>query len=142
MHILRGTFRRDRHGNTPEIAVEIPKAPRDLDKRARTAWRYYAPLLTQMRTISLADREALACYCVAVSRRQQAEEGIAKSGLLVKSPNGYPMQTPWLAIANKSMEQMLKWGQELGLSPVARSRIKIAAKAPDAVPNRRSAQVS
>ena len=88
MHILRGTFRRDRHGNTPEIAVEVPKPPKDLDKRAKATWRYYAPLLAQMRTISLADREALACYCVAASRRHQAEEGIAKSGLLVKSPNG------------------------------------------------------
>ena len=136
LHILQGTYRADRHGGTPEIAVEIPKPPRDLDKRARAAWRYYAPLLAEMRTIGLADREALACYCAAVSRRERAEEELAKTAPLVKSPSGYPVQNPWLAIANKAMEQMLKWGQELGLSPAARTRIKVAPKAAPPVSHR------
>ncbi len=138
IHILQGTFRRDRHGGTAQVEVKIPKPPRDLDKRGRAQWRYFAPLLADMRTLGLADRQALACYCAAAGRREQAEEELGRLGPVVKSPSGYPIQNPWLAIANKSMEQMLKWGQELGLSPAARSRIKIEPVAPREVVSHRN----
>jgi P27 family predicted phage terminase small subunit len=128
----RGTLRADRtNAAEPQPEVGIPKPPADLDKRARSAWRYYAKILADTRVLTLADREALACYCAAAGRRAQAEEELAKTGPVVKSPSGYPIQNPWLAIVNKSMEQLAKWGAELGLSPASRTRIKAqpAAKA-------------
>ena len=36
---------------------------------------------------------------------------------MVKSPNGFPMQSPYLAVANKSMEQMRGLLTEFGMSP-------------------------
>ena len=66
------------------------------------------------------------CYCTAAGRREMAEAELAKHGPVVKSPSGYPIQNPWLAIANKALEQMMKIGIELGLTPASRSRIKAA----------------
>jgi len=129
VHKLSGTFRKDRHGDAMQIEASIPKPPRGLDKRARMVWRYYAPLLAACGVLTAADREALACFCVAAARRSQAEEELAKHGPIVKSPSGYPIQNPWLAIVNKATEQMLKWGQELGLSPSSRCRIKVSPPA-------------
>jgi len=121
-----GTYRRDRdNGQDPRPQAGIPKLPAHLDRQARKVWRYYAPILSESRILTMVDREALACFCVAAGRRAQAEMELAKTGPVVKSPSGYPIQNPWLAVANKAMEQMLKWGQELGLSPAARSRLHV-----------------
>jgi len=121
---LIGTYRHDRFaGDEPTPPAGIPKPPKDLDRRARAAWRYYARILAGMRVLTVADREALACFCTAAGRRAQAEEELGRDGPVVKSPSGYPIQNPWLPIANKAMEQLQKWGQELGLSPAARSRL-------------------
>ena len=123
---MAGTLRPSRANRAePTPKTGTPKPPTDLDDRARAQWDYYAPLLSACKVLTLADRECLACYCVAAGRRAQAEEELSKHGPVVKSPSGYPIQNPFLAIANKAMEQMLKWGQELGLSPSSRTRIKI-----------------
>ena len=126
LKVLTGTYRRDRtNGDEPKPKVGIPRMPADLDERARKVWRYYAQLLSRLRVLTLADRETLACFCVAAGRRMQAEEEIKKEGPIIKAPSGYPIQNPWLAITNKAMEQLLKWGTELGLSPASRTRVKV-----------------
>ena len=45
-------------------------------------------------------------------------------------PSGYVQQNPWLTISTKQLELMHKYMSELGLSPVARTRVHIK------VPNR------
>ncbi len=42
---------------------------------------------------------------------------------LIKLPSGYIQPSPWLGIANKSQELMLRYLGELGLSPVSRARV-------------------
>ena len=44
-------------------------------------------------------------------------------GLMVKAPSGYPIQNPYLAIANRAMEDCYKYLQQFGLSPAARTRV-------------------
>ena len=134
---LAGTLRPHRaNAAEPRPKVGTPRPPTDLAEHARAQWDYYAPILAGCKVLTLADREALACFCVAAGRRAQAEMELAKTGPVVKSPSGYPIQNPWLAIANKAMEQMLKWGQELGLSPSSRTRIKTQPAAQPATTGR------
>ena len=122
---LAGTLRKHRQNlDEPQPEAGTPEPPADLDTRARAAWDRYGPILAKCRVITLADREMLACFCGAAGRRSQAEEELAKSGPVVKSPSGYPIQNPWLAILNKALEQILRFGQELGLSPASRTRVK------------------
>jgi P27 family predicted phage terminase small subunit len=76
------------------------------------------------------DRETLAIYCTLAARRAAAEKELTKLGPIVKSPSGYPIVTPHLSVANKCAELMPRYGQELGLTPSGRSRIKTVATAP------------
>ena len=55
-----------------------------------------------------------------------------KYGPLVKSPNDYPEVSPYLAIANKQAEIMIRIASEFGFTPASRSRI--ATGAPPALP--------
>ena len=41
----------------------------------------------------------------------------------VKSPNGYPVPSPYIAIANRKAEIMLRIAAEFGFTPASRSRI-------------------
>jgi P27 family predicted phage terminase small subunit len=125
MKKLAGTLRKHRQNlDEPQPEAGTPEAPEDLDARALAAWRYYAPILSGCRVLSLADRETLACYCLAVGRRSQAEEELAKTGPVVKSPAGFAVLNPWLSVSNKALEQLLRFGAELGLSPASRQRVK------------------
>jgi phage terminase small subunit len=50
--------------------------------------------------------------------------------LLMKSPNtGVPMQSPYLAIANKQAQIMTKAAVEMGFTPASRSRITLPEQA-------------
>jgi phage terminase small subunit len=42
---------------------------------------------------------------------------------MIKSPSGYPVQSPYLAIANRQAEIMTRIASELGFTPASRSRI-------------------
>lgn len=68
------------------------------------------------------DKAALALYCQAWGRWVEAEDYLKKYGVMVKSPNGFPMQSPYQAVANKAMEQMRALLTEFGMSPSSRTR--------------------
>jgi P27 family predicted phage terminase small subunit len=122
---LAGTLRKHRaNGDEPKPEIGIPEPPADLGERALAEWNYHAPILASLGVLAYVDRNTLACYCVAAGRRAEAEENLRQSGPVVKSPAGHPVQNPWLWVSNKAMEQMQKFGQELGLSPASRTRIK------------------
>jgi P27 family predicted phage terminase small subunit len=69
------------------------------------------------------DRAALAAYCGAYSLWADATEQIQKYGVMIKSPTGYPVQSPYVSIANRQAEIMLRISSEFGFTPASRSRI-------------------
>jgi P27 family predicted phage terminase small subunit len=57
-----------------------------------------------------------------------AERNLARFGVVIKSPSGFPIQSPYLAIANKAMEQMARLLAEFGMSPSSRTRVSVAPR--------------
>jgi P27 family predicted phage terminase small subunit len=53
----------------------------------------------------------------------EATEAIQKFGTMVKSPSGYPVQSPYVSIANRQAEIMMRIAPEFGFTPASRSRI-------------------
>ena len=74
------------------------------------------------------DRAALAAYCGAYALWAEATEAIQKYGVMIKSPQGFPIQSPYLAIANRQSEIMMRIASEFGLTPASRSRIATPAE--------------
>ena len=110
----------------------LPRCPNHLNEVARKEWRRLATPLHDAGILTLADRAALAAYCAAYARWVEAEEKLAETPTLLKTPSGYVQQSPWLTVANKQMELMGRYMSELGLTPVARTRTPMAEAA---VPN-------
>jgi len=54
---------------------------------------------------------------------------VKKFGAVVKSPQDFPIQSPYLSIANRQTEIMMRIASEFGFTPASRSRI--SAPSPD-----------
>ena len=121
LKVMRGTLRKDRlNRNEPQVAPAFPACPRHLGQEAKREWRRVSKELRAMGLLTKVDRAALAMYCDA---RGRWVEALRRYGVMVKSPSGFPMQSPYLAVANKAMEQMRLLLGEFGMSPSARTRI-------------------
>jgi P27 family predicted phage terminase small subunit len=59
----------------------------------------------------------------------EATEAIQKYGSMVKSPSKYPVQSPYVLIANRQAEIMMRIASEFGFTPASRSRISTPSKA-------------
>ena len=111
----------------------MPRCPPHLSPAARNEWRRLAKTLHEMGILTSADRGALAAYCQAWGRWVEAEEQLAKTPMLIKTPSGYVQQSPWLSVSNKQLELMARYMSELGLTPSARGRVAFLGAGGEAV---------
>jgi P27 family predicted phage terminase small subunit len=118
------------HEPKPEPAV--PDCPAELGEVARREWDRLAGELGKLNLLTPLDRAALAAYCGAYALWAEATEAIRKFGTMVKSPSGYPIQSPYVSIANRQAEIMMRYASEFGFTPASRSRISTPA---DRVPD-------
>ena len=109
--------------NEPRPEVAVPDCPVELGPVARTEWDRLAVELSSLRILTNLDRAALAAYCGAYAMWAEATEAIQKFGTMVKSPSGYPVQSPYVSIANRQAEIMMRIASEFGFTPASRSRI-------------------
>ena len=96
--------------------------PAHLDDQARQKWRELLPILEARGDLDQGTADALAAYASAWSRWTAAEAKISELGPIVKSPAGFPVANPYVAIAAAAQRQMRQWGGELRLTPKARGR--------------------
>jgi len=69
-------------------------------------------------------------YCVAYGRWVEAEKIVADKGAVLKTANGNLIQNPYLAVANRAMDNMRKLAQEFGMTPSARVTLPASAPKP------------
>jgi len=103
--------------------------PKTLDAEARKKWREVLPILSARGETDQAALDGLAAYCQAWSRWIQAEAKIIELGPVVKSPSGFPVQNPYVAIAKAAQVQLRQWAGELRLTPARRRANAKDAKA-------------
>jgi P27 family predicted phage terminase small subunit len=101
----------------------ILECPPELGPVARQEWDRIVGELTSLGVLSSFDRGPLAAYCTAYALWLEATEAVQKYGAMIKSPNGYPTQSPYLSTVNRQAEIMLRIASEFGFSPASRSRI-------------------
>ena len=69
------------------------------------------------------DLIVLQTYCEDVATYLKATRKIASEGEIVISAKGHPLENPWLWIQARAKQGILKSAAELGLTPVARTRV-------------------
>jgi len=122
---LEGNAGKRRIHQPPKPPPGTPQRPAHVKGEARAEWDRVIGGLVAMGVVAPIDRAVLAAYCICYGRWVRAEQKLAALGVVRKSQKGIDIQTPWVGIANRSLELMLKFAGELGLSPVARQRLAI-----------------
>lgn len=107
-----------------------PSPPKHLDKTAAKKWKEILPQLADLEQGTL---DALAAYCSAWSRWTGAESKVQELGPVVKSPQGFPVQNPYLPIAAQAQRQLRQWSGELRLTPKSRSARKPTEETQDPI---------
>ena len=101
----------------------VPVCPDWLEDEAKAEWERMGGILADMGVLTEVDTMAFAGYCQAYARWKEAEEFISQHGSIIRTPNGYLQQVPQVSIAQTNLKIMLKFCEEFGLTPSARSRI-------------------
>lgn len=107
-----------------DVHAETPPAELADNVVASAEWTRLLPLLRRARAITDGDRGSLLALCQQWAVYLAAAQRVARGGMVVKAPSGYPMPNPYIAIANKSLGNCIKLWVELGLTPSSRSRVK------------------
>ena len=129
LKLLKGTAQPCRiKKDEPKPKADDIRMPESLSDNAKKHWEIVCKQLQDADIITNLDAHALAMYCEAYSRWTMANEQIAKYGVIIKTPNGFPAQSPYLQIANKAFDQMKLMLVEFGMTPSSRSRIGTVTK--------------
>jgi P27 family predicted phage terminase small subunit len=120
--------KRPLNAKEPMPEAKVPDCPAELGPVARREWDRLASERGKLRILTALDRSILAAYCNAYGLWAEATEAIQKFGTMVKSPSGFPIQSPYVAIANRQAEIMMRIASEFGFTPASRSRISTPAK--------------
>lgn len=118
---------------SPEVTPAIPTKPAHLKGLASETWDAIAPELLTAQLINPLCGAILAAHCDAIAEYVNAKQMIERpadqgGGYLVKTPNNYEVQSPWVAIMNKAFERIMKTGVEFGMTPSALSRLSGSAQ--------------
>ena len=111
--------------NEPLPRVELPTCPKELSPAAKREWKRLVGELASLNMLTNLDRGALATYCQAYAMWTEAIQNVQKFGTMVKSPTGYPVQSPYVSIANRQAEIMMRIASEFGFTPASRGRISV-----------------
>lgn len=122
---LRGTHRPARTRNEPKPRPIAPAPPDHLDKLGKAKWRTLSPKLETLGLLTEIDGDAFAVYCELYSRWRTAKAVLRKRGLTA-THKGYTQQRAEVSIVRQCEGLMLRYLQEFGLTPSARSRVHAA----------------
>jgi P27 family predicted phage terminase small subunit len=113
--------------NEPEVPPlrSVPKPPTFLMPAAKKHWKIEGEKLLAVGLLTEIDLDAFAAYCNAYAGWVDAQRQLKMTGMLVRSPNGYPMPSPWINISEKALDRLLRYQKEFGLTPSARSRVEV-----------------
>lgn len=110
----------------------LPECPDVLDDEAREEWDRVIVELDAKGVLDRLDRAMLAAYCAAWSTWSACQREITDKGLIGKNKSGATVQNPYLSVAAQALRQMHELGSDLGLSPLARTKLKTGRVRPTA----------
>jgi P27 family predicted phage terminase small subunit len=128
LKLIQGTYRADRaNPSEPKPRAVIPPCPEFLQGEARKQYRKTAKKLARIGLMTELDDMALAMLCQGWQEYLDNTEQVKKSGILVRSPNGFHVLNPYLIAANQAIKKVRSLLAEFGMTPGSRSRIHAAA---------------
>ena len=116
----------------PPSRSPAPSAPRSLSPEAKRIWRRLAPALHQAGVLTAFDVDALAVLCDLKVQHDRARQ-MLEPGLLVKGRGDQLVTNPAWRIYRDAAVLVRTYAAEFGLTPSARSMIRVSVPVPPAL---------
>lgn len=134
LRLLHGD-RKDRFPVNEPIPAGGPMVPPEgITPEVREVWDFTVEHLAIMGTAAPSDRDALRAYCEAVVAHAKACAILARTSILIKGMHGGMVRNPAHQIQRDAAHTMLRFAQEFGLTPSARTRIDAGGESEETSP--------
>ena len=134
LKVLQGSrVRSDREAasNAAQPKIAVPPCPDWLDAKSRKQWDKIAPQLVALGLLSVIDGDLFGAYAETSARYGDVCSKLENiNSWIGTTPNGFEVQTALVSIRNTLQKQLISLGREFGLSPAARSSIKVDVSQP------------
>jgi P27 family predicted phage terminase small subunit len=107
-----------------EVLFELPEAPTYLGTYGIKEWKRTGPLLVAAKMLTESDLPAFEAYCMNIDLMIEARLDIQSNGMQVMGHRGW-VRNPAIAAFGQASTAIRGFVSEFGLSPSARSRIRI-----------------
>lgn len=125
LKLVAGERKKSRlNDDEPQPEDGLPQCP-VTDKLVREVWDFTVEQLRKMKVITVADRDMLLAYCQAVVLHRRMSQHLDNTGYLYETEGGLA-PSPALRQQKEAALLMKQLGCEFGLTPAARTRIKVA----------------
>jgi P27 family predicted phage terminase small subunit len=94
--------------------------PAELSPIARIEWERVVTELASLKLLKPLDLAIVALYCNAYAGWLEATAAIKEYGAVIKTASGYPVQSPYVGLANQHAAVLMRCSAELCLSPASR----------------------
>lgn len=135
LRLIEGTDRRGRQGKAPidrskePMAPDgVPTPPQELSEEVQKVWDKLVQDLEAMNMLTGVDSMQMMAYCEAAALHMRASRTIAQSPILVQGDKGLVINKAIL-VREKAAKDLLRFAQEFGLTPAARTRVEVARRA-------------
>ena len=125
--VIAGTLRPERDSQGLDAPKGIPDPPIRLTGKTKDAWNYLAPILLELGVLTQVDGMGLLVLCRAAADYLASLKKVA-SGNDVKTKKGQDYWNMRSSALAKSEARLLKLLGEFGLTPGARSRLRLQPK--------------
>jgi len=126
----RGSWRAKTRTEEPQVPSGLPDKPA-MSEAAATEWDRITTILIGLGIITPIDGDALQIYCETFVTWKEAQAKVRELGSVIKAPSGYPIQNPYLSIANAAGAFCQKMLEQFGMTPASRSRVHKAPSPAD-----------
>lgn len=119
---------RDADAQVANAAVDLgmPPCPGWVKGAAKKHWEILGPKLVQAGLLSVVDGDVFGLHCDNIASYEQVMEKLTNiDSWVATTPNKFEVQSAWLQIRNKLQELIIKTAREFGLTPAARSSVKV-----------------
>lgn len=107
-----------------EILFDLPPSPEYLGKYGKKEWERTGPKLVAAKMLAESDLPAFEAYCLNIDLMIEARLDIRENGMQVLGHRGM-VRNPAIAAFGQASTAIRGFVSEFGLSPSARSRIRI-----------------
>ena len=123
-----GRIRDDRDALKQQAQPELgmPNCPDWLDAKMRKKWHKIGPELVALGLLSIIDGDIFGSYVETATRYGEVCEKLDSiAACMATTPNGFEVQSVLFQLRNSLQKQMVVLGREFGMTPAARSSIKV-----------------